>query len=295
MSRFLVSLVFLLSACGGGGGSSQPEPVTQAPQAVKTYPLQSGQFAQLGPLLGASWLVEASYYPTAETMFVGCHDDKTCVLTSRSDQAPPLAVSDVCRFQSLFFDQNHFLVCWRDGSIYLYRSLDLKTWVIENHGQPILRPTPGTQWERIWNVAILPVNGRWHMLAETAPAVHPRGGMDIAYASVNPSVSIDFTANQGPVVIPNGGNAEMFFKNGLMYAVHGMYRDRSHADPWYVTMSTADPSNPLSWTIHRDRLLIEQPGIDVCDPSYSESDGRAMLAVSYDQNKVLELTGPPLN
>lgn len=291
MSRFLVLLVFFLSACGGGGGDSSPPQQTSAP--VPSYPLKSGQFSQVGPLLGAKWLVEASYHLSPNTLFVGCADDKTCVMTSRADPNPPLALSDACRFQYPFSAQGaHFLACHRGGDIYLYRSSDLTTWVVQNNGVPILRRTPGTHWANVWNVAILPVGDRWHMLAESS-ATQDR--MDIAYAWVDPSVSLDFTPNQGPVVIRNGGNPEMFLKNGAMYAVHGMYRDRSPTDPWYVTLSTASPTSPLSWTVHRDRLLIEQPGIDVCDPSYIEVDGKGLLLVSYDQNKVLEMSGPPLN
>lgn len=303
------SLLIFLTACGGGcggGGSSDPIPtqapeVTQAP-AAPALPIKAGGYESLGPLFGGGYVVEASYYPNpagSYSLFFQCSDNKTCRIAdfaaTQENSAGKVAVDAICRFPSFFAYQGaHFMVCGNqpgDGDIYLYRSADLETWAIQNGGQPILRRTPGTHWQHVWNVAILPVGNRWHMLAESHSDL---SRMDIAYAWADPAVSLDFTPNQGPVVIPNGGNPEMFLKNGKMVAVHGLYRDRGPADAWYVTMSTADPSDPQSWTIHRDKLLIEQPGIDVCDPSYIEVDGQALIAVSYDQNKVVQLRGPVL-
>jgi hypothetical protein len=297
----------MLGACGGGGGGgggmqeAAAEPAGHHPPAP--LPIQAGAYTMLGPIFGgAGEVVEAQYYPIAAgySLFYGCEATKTCLVPDFA-ATPHIAASvptvpNNCRFPYAFKDVDHFLVCLdtADGNLYLWRSTDLRTWTIQNDGQPILRPTPGTQWERIWNIAILPVAGRWHMLAETAPHVHARGGMDLAYAWIDPAVSLDFTPNQGPVVIPNGGNPELFFKNGKMVALHGLYHDRSRADPWYTTMSTADPAAPLAWTVRRDKLLIEQAGIDVCDPSYIELDGHALIAVSYAQNKVVQLRGPML-
>lgn len=304
-----ISLLTLLTSCGGGcGGDAAPiqAPEVTQPPSAPALPIKAGSYESLGPLFGGGHVVEASYYPNpagSYSLFFQCADNKTCRIAdfvdTQENSAGKVTVDTICRFPSFFADQGaHYMVCGNqpgDGDIYLYRSSDLETWAIQNGGQPIVRRTPGTQWERIWNVAILPVGGRWHMLAETAPAVHPRGGMDIAYAWSDPAVSLDFTPNQGPVVIANAGNPEMFYKNGKMVAVHGMYHDRSLTDPWYTTMSTADPASPQAWTVHRDKLMIEQPGIDVCDPSYIEVDGKGLIAVSYDQNKVLQLRGPVLN
>ena len=78
-------------------------------------------------------------------------------------------------------------------------------------------------------------------------------------------------------------------------ALHGMLYDRSPADAWYTTLSTADLAFPLVWTVRRDKLMIEQPGIHVCDPSYIEVNGHGLLTVSYNQNQVIQLIGPALS
>lgn len=303
MRRLITGLVFVLTACGGGGGPSSA-PASEPPAAVATaLPIQSGQFSLLGPIFNGGGVAEATYYPNGSSygLFFGCGDQKTCFIpdfVASPTQSPNrTTTADNCRFPYAFQDQGaHYLVCGNaqpgDGDVYLYCSTDLVTWTIQNGGQPIVRRTPGTHWAHIWNVAILPVAGRWHMLAESHSDTTR---MDIAYAWADPAVSLDFTPNQGPVVIPNGGNPEMFLKNGKMVALHGLYHDRSPTDPWYTTMSTADPASPTAWTIRRDKLLIEQPGIDVCDPTYIEVNGEALIAVSYDQTKVVQIRGPTLN
>jgi hypothetical protein len=256
-------------------------------------------------MFNGSHVVEATYYPNGAgsySLFFQCADNKTCRIadyaaTPQNEAAVPV-MDSICRFPFVFQDQgSHFLLCGHDPGdtdIYLYRSTDLVTWTIQNSGNPIVRRVPGTQWQHIWNVAILPVNGRWHMLAETAPNLQ-RGYMDLAYAWVDPAVSLDFTPNEGPVVVPYGGNPEMLFKGGKLVALHGMQDGPWPQNHIYTTMSTADPANPTAWTTHRDKLLIGQPGIDVCDPTYIEINGQALIAVSYDQNKVVELKGPVLN
>lgn len=303
--RKLVALCLtaLLTSCGGGGGGPEASPTPVASSAPSALPIKAGQFSMLGPIFNSSVVVESSYYPSggSYSLFYGCAANQTCRIAdfaaTPQQSAGRLVIPDTCRFHYVFAYQGaSFLACGNnqpaDGDIYLYRSTDLTTWTIQNNGQPILRRTPGTPWAHVWNVAILPVGTRWHMLAESHSEL---AGMDIAYAWADPAVSMDFTPNQGPVVIPNGGNPEMFMKNGKLVAIHGLYHDRSPIDPWYVTMSTADPAKPTAWTIHRDQLLVEEPGIDVCDPSYIEVGGQALLAVSYDQNKVVELRGPALN
>ena len=306
------AFVMACSGCGGGGDDSAAEqPVTppaaveQAPApspAPNKFPLQAGAYKSLGAIFNANVVVEASYYQNGKSygLFFGCASAQTCLITdfvaTPQQAAGKLVFSANCRFPYVFsYDGATFLACGSnqpaDGDIYLYRTTDMVNWTIQNNGQPILRRQPGTKWAHVWNVAILPVGNRWHMLAESNDTLDH---MSIAYAWADPAVSMDFTPNQGPVVIPNGGNPEMFLKDGKMVAVHGLFRDRSATDPWYTTMSIADPASPMSWTVRRDKLLIEQPGIDICDPTYIEVNGQARIAVSYDQNKVLELVGPPL-
>jgi hypothetical protein len=52
------------------------------------------------------------------------------------------------------------------------------------------------------------------------------------------------------------------------------------------------PGESASRATHRDRLLIGEKNIDVYDPAYIEVNGQRRIAVSYDQNNVLELVGP---
>ncbi|MNY07456.1 hypothetical protein D3C86_1402600 [compost metagenome] len=306
----------LCAGCGGGESpeadavaptqtttTPTPAPI-QAPAPIQpTYPIRAGAYQLLGgPIFNANVVVEASYYAIGQSfgLFFGCAATQTCLIpdfaATPQQSAGKLVFPDRCRFPYVFAYQGAtYLACNNsdpgDGDIYLHRSTDLVTWAIQNNGQPILRRQPGTPWAHIWNVAILPVGNRWHMLAESHATLDH---MDIAYAWADPTVSLDFTPNQGPVVIPNGGNPEMFFRDGKMVAIHGLFRDRGAADPWYTTMSIADPASPTAWTIRRDKLMIEQPGIDICDPTYIEVNGQGRIAVSYDQNKVLELVGPPL-
>jgi hypothetical protein len=298
-----VSCLLVLAACGGGGSASEPEVVTVATAAVAssspTLPVSAPGYTMQGPIFNGAGVVEAQFYPFAGSygLYFGCADERTCFIpnfpATPQQSAGRRAVPNTCRFAYAFYDKGHFLLCidtW-DSNLYLWRSHDTVTWWIENGGQAILKRQPGTNWAHVWNVAILPVNGRWHMLAETSATTDR---MDISYAWIDPWKGLDFTPNLGPVVIPNGGNPEMFLKNGKMVAVHGMYHDRSPTDPWYTTMSTADPADPTQWTVRRDKLMIEQPGIDVCDPSYIEVNGEGLIAVSYDQNKVVQLRGPVL-
>jgi len=277
-------------------------PLQIAPAPVHP-PIQAGAYKSIGSIFGGAGVVETSYYPNGKSygLFFGCANNQTCFIpdfvATPQQSANKLVFTETCRFPSVFaYEGATYLVCGNnqpgDGDIYLYRSIDLVHWVIQNHGKPILRRRPGTRWAHVWNVAILPIGTRWHMLAESSATL---SRMDIAYAWADSAVSMDFTPHEGPVVIPNGGNPEMFLKDGKMVAVHGLFHDRNATDPWYVTMSTADPARPLSWTIHRDKLLIQQPGIDVADPTYMERDGQAHIAVSYDQNKVLQLVGPPIS
>ncbi len=305
MLRFLaLSLLAFLTACGsgcGGGGTGTTAPTTTAivSESPVSLPIQASGYTMLGQIFNGAGVVEAQYYPFANSygLYFGCGDEHTCFIpdfvATPQQSAGRRTVPNTCRFPYAFYDRGHFLVCvdtW-DWNVYLWRSDDTITWRIENNAQPILHRQPGTNWAHVWNVAILPVNGRWHMLAETSATTDR---MDLSYAWIDPHLGLDFTPNLGPIVIPNGGNPDLHLKNGKMVALHGMYHDRSPTDPWYTTMSTADPATPTAWTTRRDKLMIEQPGVDVCDPTYIEVGGEALIAVSYDQRMVVQLRGPVL-
>lgn len=300
------SLLAILAACGGGGGggggggaTQAQAPVAPAASSRPTEPASFGAYAVVQQLVDGSYTTESELVaePVGYSIFYSCHTNAVCRI-ARADLAGAVssqALLPKCRFPYLFDHQGaHYMTCGLTdfaGDVYLFTSADLNTWTLANSGNPILRQVPGTQWANIWNVAILPVGGRWHMLAETSPTPDR---MDLAYAFADFGPSIDFTPNRAAVVIPNGGNPAMLMKAGKMVAIHGMYRDGLFSGAWYVTMSEADPLTPSAWTVRRDKLLIGENAIDIADPSYLEVNGQALITISYDQRKALLLRGPAL-
>lgn len=301
---FLASILSVGAWHVGPVNSSTEATPTPAPSnapPLVDFALQSGDFKLVEAALGGgSYVVEAHFTPQpgGYSLFHQCEFNKVCRIqradlsTAASKSSLPI-MAGACRFPYFFqHDEIYYLTCGKtdvSADMYLYSSKDQENWVPANGGKPIVRQVPGTNWANIWNVAILPVGNRWHMLAETSLTLDR---MDLAYSYVDFGPDIDFTPNQSGVVIPNGGNPELMIKNGVLIALHGLYHDRSPTDAWYVTMSTASPENPLAWTVHRDKLMIEQSGVHVADPTYVEHDGHGVLAVSYNQNRVLVLRGP---
>lgn len=294
--RILAALAFsCISAHAHASNSSHPQLVD--------FSLQSGPYKISEAVLGGgSYVVEVHLVKNGDgyDLFHQCEINKVCLIkdaqisTSPQKSSAPI-MKESCRFPYFFTYENIFyLTCGKsEGSddMYLYSSKDQKNWLPANGGEPIVKQSPGTNWGHIWNVAILPVGNRWHMLAETSISLDR---MDIAYSYVDFGEKMDFTPNQSGVVIKNGGNPELIMKEGKMIALHGLYHDRGPEDAWYITMSTASPERPLEWTTRRDKLLIEQKGIHIADPTYIELNGKGILGISYNQNRVLMLEGPPI-
>lgn len=323
VSTILVCLS--LAACGGGGGggnspdsgtdattiastSTSDVPVPQIPEAPVVTPsgpppldlsrLSLSGYTLKERLWNGNVTVESELVKegTGIGIFHQCVANHLCYISKADvNGAGPnttIVTTDICRFPYRFDDNGvHYLACGHvpvSGDVYLYKSDDgITNWTILNDGKPIVRQGTGAAWAEVWNVAIQPVNGVWHMLAEVGDGHGQLVGL--AYATTDPKVSLDFTANEGQIVIPNGGNPYLMYKNGKLVSVHGIY-----GPPWFITMSDADVSKPLVWTTHQDKLMIQETGVDVCDPSYVEVNGEGWLSISYDQRTVLVLKGPTI-
>ncbi len=299
-----VALTLSLALTGCGGGSVGPAVAsTSNSSAAAGVPIQSGAYKESSLLFGGEPVVESTYWPTASgtDVFFGCANNQTCIaqdLQPTSTEAnAPLVIPQTCRFNYVFaYSGVTYLVCNdsqpSDGDIYLYASTDLTHWTIQNGGNPIVTRQPGTNWAHVWNVAIQPVGSRWYMLAETSSTLN---GMGLSIAWADPANSMDFTPNEGPTVIQNAGNPQLLYSSGELIALHGMYpMVNGKPGNWYVTESTASPSNLTNWTTRPDKLLVQEPGVDVADPTYVQANGVGYLAVSYAQKEVLQLSGPAL-
>lgn len=189
------------------------------------------------------------------------------------------------------------------GSIFLWKSMDKQDWQMINDGRPILTPSPdpNSNWHLIWNVAVAPCGGKWHLLAETAPDGIDQAGMGLSYSVAEfKDDRIDFNPGRGQAsVIERGGNPWLgcVAKTESLIAIHGMSVDPKAVPvfgaEWYVTASAAlslpTAGTSDGWSTVRDRFSIGRAGVAVCDPHLLDrGEGhspRLLLSLSYGQDR----------
>jgi hypothetical protein len=180
-----------------------------------------------------------------------------------------------------------------DNGIYLWQSSNKTTWTIMNGGNPVLTNStdPTSQYYNIWNVAVVVVNGVWHMFMESGKSLDQHDvGLGYSYSTLN-DMNWDTHRTAGKVIDKGGSPYAIYIPDRnsilLLCGVLNTY--------WDTKAFFADTSDNLalsaSW--HESQYFtISYPNMHTCDPHMAVTDGakeyNIIIQYYYNQSSVYQ-------